>query len=332
MSDGGNPLDAYFRPGMPGYVLRDWEVIDYQCYELAQTNLWFRGPQPATLRPGCYFSAIGAAQTFGCFCPDPYPALLQKRLDFPALNLGYSGAGPAFFLRQPQVLAHVNRGAFCIVQVMSARSTSNSKFDNPDGLAHGRRRSDGQPATSETIFKEALWADMDCIPLPYRVIMPFLKSLKIPLPHARRLLRESRSTYIRDFKALMDLITVPKILLWFSERKPSYMPRYDSAGWLLGRFPHLVNEKMVGNLSQLADRYVECVSNRGLPQPLISRFSGGPVTVDLRADKKPLDGTSGETASLYEGTWETNAYYPSPEMHEDAANVLEASCRDLAPR
>lgn len=320
-----------YRPGMPGYVFRDWEIIDYECYELPETGLWFRGPQSATLEPGRYFSALGAAQTFGCFCPHPYPALLEKRLGFPALNLGYSGAGPAFFLQHPEILAHVNRGAFCILQVMSARSTSNSQFDNPEGLAHGRHRATGKPAVAENIFKEALWWDLDRIPLPYRVIMPFLKYLSIPLPTARRLVGESRENYMRDFGALMAAITVPKILLWFSERQPSYAPRYHSCWWLLERFPQLVDKKMIRELSNSADRYIKCVSSRGMPQPLFSRFSGVPVSVDLRDDKKPLSGGSGETASLYEGFWKNNAYYPSPQMHEDAAVSLETVCRDYIP-
>src|SRR5690606_30734795 len=94
-------LPDYYREGMPGYVIRDWEVVDYACYELEGTGLWFRGPAPGRLEAGRYFTAIGAAQTFGCFCPRPYPALLAERLGVEGLNLGYSGAGPAFFLRRP---------------------------------------------------------------------------------------------------------------------------------------------------------------------------------------------------------------------------------------
>jgi len=313
---------------MPGYVLRDWEVIDYECYELAATRLWFRGPAPGPLVPGQYFSAIGAAQTFGCFCPNPYPALLSERLDLPALNLGYSGAGPAFFLRQRDLLAHINAGAFCIVQVMSARSSTNSEFDNADGLAHGRLRT-GEPTTAEAVFDEAIRRDVERVPLPRRATVGLVKRLALALPTARRLATESRQRWLADYQRLLAAITVPKILFWFSERAPAYRPRYHNRPSLLGKFPHLVDEVQMKALQPSATDYVECVSTRGMPQPLVSRFTGEPVAIDLDADKKPLADGSGRTASLYQGVWRANAYYPSPEMHAEAAAALETTCREI---
>src|SRR5437773_8852640 len=50
----------------------------------------------------------------------------------------------------------------------------------------------------------------------------------------------------------------------------------------------------------------ECVSSRGIPQPLISRFTGTPTTIEGRRDLN----------ARWDGS---NAYYPSPEMHLDAA-------------
>lgn len=315
------------RKGLPGYVRRDWEVVDYDCFQLAGTGLWFRGPAPARLTPGQYFSAIGAAQTFGCFCSEPYPSLLEQRLGRPALNLGYSGAGPEFFLRQPAVLDQINRGAFCIVQVMSARSTSNSWFTNPEGLAHGWSRGN-EPTTAEAVFDDAIRADLARLPLPSRLTVGLIKRLGLPLPTVRRLVNESRKRWAQDCLALLDAITVPKIVLWFSERAPDYAPRYHRRSAVLGKFPHLVDRTTLARVVAAADRYVECVSTRGMPQPLVSRFTGEPVAVDLEADKKPLADGSGQSASLYKGVWWTNGYYPSPEMHQDAAAALEPACRE----
>jgi hypothetical protein len=212
---------------------------------------------------------------------------------------------------------------------MSARSTPNARFDNPEGLAHGRRRDDGTPVTAEAIFEEAIRRDLARIPLPRRVVAGLLKLSGLSLPAAHRLARESRENWLRDFHALLDAITVPKILLWFSERAPAYRPRYHRQSTLLGKFPHLVDAAMVGALVPHVDRYVECVSARGLPQPLVSRFTGEPVTVDLRNDAKPVTGERGRTAALYAGRWSHNPYYPSPEMHADAARALAPACRAL---
>jgi hypothetical protein len=62
------------------------------------------------------------------------------------------------------------------------------------------------------------------------------------------------------------------------------------------------------------DLYVECVGKRGLPQVLLDRFTGERVTITDPWTSQP---------------WSENWYYPSPEMHKDAANALEATCRGL---
>lgn len=324
-------IEAAYHPSMPGYVLRDWEVTDYQCHELPDTGLWFRGPAPKLPEKGHYFTAIGAAQTFGCFCDYPYPALLEKRLGTPALNLGYSGAGPGFYLRHEAILRAINDSAFCIVQVMSGRSTSNSLFENREGLAYGRRRSDNAPATAEQVFEEAITRELGRVPLvPRRLKNLVLKTSGLPLPAIRRLAEESRQDWVESYRKLLGAITAPKILFWFSGRTPDYRPRYHRQGPLLGKYPQLIDAATLGRVKPLADAYAECVSERGSPQPLISRFTGKPVTVSLEADRKPVAG--GEGVSLYKGTWRENKYYPSPEMHEDAAHALEAPCRELLKR
>lgn len=318
-----------FRDGMPGYVQRDWEIVDYRCHRLAGTDLWFRGPPPPTLEPGGYFTAIGAAQTFGCFCERPYPALLADRLGMPGLNLGYSGAGPGFFLRRPALLDRVNAGAFCVVQVMSARSTANSGFENVEGLGHGRRVEDGRPMAAEAVFADAIERSLAWVPLPPRLARGLVRATRLPLPPVRRLVRESRANWLEEFRTLLEAITVPKILFWFSERRAAYTPRYHRHNPLLGKFPHLVDDKMIAALRPRADAYVECVSRRGLPQPLVSRFTGRPTTVDLRHDEKPVTGADGATAALYSGVWRNNMYYPSPEMHEDGASLLLPASRAM---
>lgn len=313
----------FFREGMPGYVLRDWEVIDYCCYELAGTGLWFRGPEPPSLRAGDYFTAIGAAQTFGCFCLKPYPALLEERLGRRALNLGYSGAGPKFFLRNPALIDYINRSAFCIIQVMSGRSTSNALFDSPVGLAHGRRRADGTPIMGQQIFAEQIAHELTRVPLPRKLVRSLVRFSGTRLPAVERLVRETKDNWLTEYRALLASITVPKIFFWFSERTPTFRPSFHSAPALLGRFPHLVDQNMIDTLRPLVDHYVECVSTRGRPQRLFSRFTGEQVTVDCTWDRKvPADG-DGEGIALYSGVWKTNRYYPTPEMQEDGCKALE---------
>jgi hypothetical protein len=315
------------QPGMPGYVARDWRVVDYDCYQLGETGLWFRGPQPEVLDSGSYFTALGAAHTFGCFVESPYPQLLQERLGVPALNLGYSGAGPAFFARHRELLEYVNRGAFCIVQVMSARSTSNSMFDNPEGLAYGKRR-EGGISTAEEMFEDLVTSELRRLPGGNRrLLRGLLKLTRMPIPAVRKVVKESRMNWLNSMYELLNAITVPKILFWFSTREMAYKSSYHNAGHLLGVYPHLVNRKMIDELRGMVDDTVVCISKEGLPQPLIDRFTGTPTTVMLESDVKPTRGLDADPLALYRGTWSENYYYPSPKMHHRATKTLEPSCR-----
>src|SRR5206468_10970687 len=60
----------------PHYELRDHEIVDYQYWELPGSGIQFRGPAVDFDDPSPYFTCIGAAQTFGCFVPEPYPGIL----------------------------------------------------------------------------------------------------------------------------------------------------------------------------------------------------------------------------------------------------------------
>src|SRR5690606_3193801 len=95
----------------------------------------------------------------------------------------------------------------------------------------------------------------------------------------------------------------PSILLWFSKRTPQHRPRFHSLQAMFGEFPQLVDAAMVRAIAAHTGHYVECVTSRGSPQPL---------AVPVR----PADAGTGEPEQVL---WTHNAYYPSPQMHEDAA-------------
>lgn len=301
---------------LPGYPERDIEIVDYKMYTLANTDLWFRGPQLERLKPGEYIACIGAAQTFGCLCKSPFPALLQQELNFPVLNLGYGGAGPYFFLKHRELLNYINQAKFVIVQVMSGRSESNSMFDS-GGLEYLIRRSDGKRLGADVAYKEVLEGSYfwNVLPIKQKYVRRIAKvfgSLK-----ARLLVSETRRNWINNYRCLLNQIHSPKILLWFSQRTPNYREMYRNLSSLFNKYPQLVNSKMVEGIVELSDEYVECVTKRGIPQPLLSRFTGEPAILDPSIDRKDLGGK----------VWTHNSYYPSPEMHIDAAKLLLPFCR-----
>lgn len=297
---------------VPGYQNRDYEVVDYQMTELPGTGLMFRGPLP-DLSPGKYFACVGAAQTMGCFCQLSYPQLLESQLGLPALNLGYGGAGPEFFANQPAVLEHVNRARFVVLQVMSARSQSNSYYEC-GGLEYVTLRDNGQKLGAHAAFNRLVWGPDLVAKLPLSRKWQRRVSNVVARPHWRvpGLVREVQSEWVRSSLALIEKIDVPVVLLWFSQRSPAYRQKYGTAETTLGEYPHLVTPQMLEMLRPKVAGYVECVSRRGSPQPLVSRFTGKPTTVTPANDRTDLGGA----------VWHTNQYYPSPEMHEDVAALL----------
>jgi Domain of unknown function (DUF6473) len=264
----------------------DSNIIDYKLVRLPETELLIRGPLPTNFLTGGYVAGIGAAQTFGRFAERPFLTLLSEKLGVPVLNLGFAGAGPKAFLDRSPLINACNQASLAIVQVMSGRSVSNSYFENTGAdLLRPWHARDEEPVHSEVAYQKLIdHHDRGFI---------------------EQILNETRETYVKEMAALMTAITVPKILFWFSQRTPDYTPRFGSAGALFGHFPQFVTGGMVKELKTLAATYVECVTSRGLPQPLHNKITGEPVRLDLGV-RYP---------------WHNN-YYPSPEMHIDAAKAL----------
>lgn len=301
---------------LSGYQARDEEVVDYQLTRLPGTELTFRGPLDPRAVDSPAVACLGAAQTFGCFTDRPFPALLAGSLDAPVLNLGYGGAGPRFFLRHPELVEQANRAAVVVVQVMSGRSESNSLYDS-GGLEYLVRREDGARVSAQQAYRDVLVGPSTSRTPAARVV----RRLGAPARRRRtaRLVSETRQEWVSSYRALLAAVTAPTVLLWFSRRPPDYVEDYRSVATLFGHYPQLVRRDMVEAVRPLADHYVECTTARGLPQPLVSRFTGRPTTVDPARDRPDLGGR----------LWTHNDYYPSPEMHQDVAAALEPVCRAL---
>lgn len=272
-----------------GYQNRDYEIIDYQLYNInTEIKMPLRGPAPDELRKGEYIVCVGAAQTFGCYVEEPYPYLLQKELNIPVLNLGVSGAGPSFFKDREAWLKLMNNAKFAIVQVMSGRSASNSMFKS-QGRAMLTRVSDQREIASGFAWEE---------------IIKNSSSEQIDF-----LVQETRKNWEHDMNTLLNKIEVPKILLWFSKRKPNYLEEHNDVYKLLGEFPQLVNDAMLESVKPSADYYVEAISSKGMPQRLYSRFTGEKTSI-----------REGEHLGGHEKKY--NNYYPSPEMNRVAFQML----------
>jgi hypothetical protein len=78
--------------------------------------------------------------------------------------------------------------------------------------------------------------------------------------------------------------------------------RYLISNNSIGVFPQLVNRSMVEQIKKYSDFYVECATNVGMPQ----------IFVDSQGNFV-----------------RKNSYYPSPEMHQRAAELLYPVCESI---
>jgi hypothetical protein len=290
------------------YSKRDHEIVDYQYYSLPEIpQLQFRGPQvpAADLAAGNFFSCLGGAQTHGVYIQKPYPNLLADNVGMPGLNLSLGGCGPGVYLMAKGAVELVNRGRFVIMQVMTARTDSNSRM-GPYGFVEAVR---DMKNAGEPISAGAMWA---------RIIKEEPEKLA-------GYVAESQASWRQRYRDLIEQIKVPIILFYFAHKAPE--EPIDTSSWerLIMPFPQLVDAASIEAVKPLCDMYVECRSKRNFGHALISRFTGRQVEVDYADISKRLEYVRGYRVSV-------NDYYPSPEMHEDAAIVTAAAVRELAKR
>ncbi len=276
----------------PGYYERlDSRLFDYDTYALeVQPGLTLRGPGPKEYHPGEYICCLGAAQTYGRFVRKPFPALLRERIGLDVANLGLPGSGPQAFLDRPKLLGFVNQSRLAVVQVLSARSASNRYFASR-GFSNGQRRSDGETISAMQAFDE---------------IFEACSSDEI-----EAIVEETQRDWMDGFRALLDEIAVPTLLLFFGDRPAERTLDFSTRGRLFGSYPQLVTSAMVDTLARESDRFVEVVSNRGMPQVVLGG-DGSPAEVRV----------AGRLVN-------ENRYYPSPEMHEDAAELLVPALEEM---
>jgi hypothetical protein len=282
------------------YQESDRAIVDYQYANLPGTDTSVRsvvrGPIPADLSAD-FIACVGGAHTLGRFVQSPYPALLQKQLGIPVLNLGHGGGKPEFYLQSKGFIEVINKAQCAVIQVMSARGSPN-RFLTPTSHTHNMMK-----------IAEGISSDKN----PLFVDNAYRKLLQQRDPETiREAINETRAHWLSEMENLLDQISIPKVLFWFSVRTPAYVEGFDSPNALLGDYPHLVTDVMIDTLKAKVDGYVECVSKKGLPNALRDRNSGAPVEV-LAWQSDPS----------------YNHYYPSPEMHVLAADALAPALRKM---
>jgi hypothetical protein len=287
------------------YQKRDAGFIDYEYWPVFEKPKYLaRGPRLNSddLKKGNYFSVVGAAETVGVHAAKPYGALLGQRLQIPYLNLANGGASIEFF-NQPKLIKIVdtiNRGKFLVVTLMSARQISNSLFKSKNGLT--KCVYNNQEIRADDVWKlivEEYWEKKHIL---------------------ENTVSEIRESYVNEYVRFLKKIRVPVVLFYFSQREPRYSINWrvkDVRSIWGGKFPHLVNDAAINKILSISDvYYVKCVSGRGIPYQLKNQTGNAKAQWNPSLKKMVM----------------LHFYYPSPEMHEDAAEVLVPVCKAILSR
>lgn len=274
------------------YEKPDQALIDYDSYKWGRLEQLYRGPRPELSKP--YLACLGGAQTFGRYVKTPFPALLEASLKRPVANFGTANAGPGFFLRDAAVIEAASKADLCVLQVMSARSLSNRLF----------KVKLSRNAQIEAVSKalEELFPHVDFETFNYAHNM--LNQISDNDPESFLAVEtEMKAAWVARTRSLLQSIQTRRVLFWFSERHPDNAPPVTAEQPEL-KYPQFVDQGMIDAVAPLADTIVYCVTSAGMPQSL------------LKDGETVLQTPFGMPVS-------ENRYYPTPEMHEAAAEALK---------
>ena len=269
----------------------DDPLFEYNTYRFGRSRQIFRGPQP-DLR-GKFLSFIGSASTFGRYSESPFPDQLAEYFGMTGLNLGTDGAGPGFFLADPEVRRAAAEAEVCIVQVMSAAAISNRMFTVRP------RRNIRLHNVSDLMM--GIYPEVDFERFAFT--KPMLRYLhELDDQRFKLIANEMKNAWIGRMQTLLSTIETKTLLFYLSERDPDDVspPSGDITDM---KYPQFVDRAMLDAVKPAADAYVECITSAGMPQDL--RVDGHAVL--FRPSGEPIN---------------ENSEFASPEMHTAAAEAL----------
>lgn len=276
-----------------GYQRVDRKAYDYDLwFPDGQSTLALRGPRTRLEAEG-KMTFIGAAQTFGRFVETPFAAQVGSFFESPTLNLGFSGAGPEFYLKNDFLMNILQTSETVVVQSMSARSVTAGIFEAQKN--NGVLKFLSGPREGETML--ALEA--------YRILRKEYGEDKL-----LEQITAVQQQWIKLHRQLAKQVKGRKIFLWLSETKPGENIQLDNSP--LGIFPHFVNEEMVSAVQNMGFEIVECILKSMPPQILVNDKTG---IVEPVFDKEKFPNRPEKLRAM-------NSYYATPELHDLAAKKL----------
>jgi hypothetical protein len=276
-----------------GYQGTDRDVIDYDLwFHEDDLHMALRGPR-GDLEAAGAICCIGAAQTFGRFVERPFAQQIGDILNRRVLNLGFSGAGPEFYLKRPVLMNCLEQADMVVVQSMSARSVTAGLFETQSN--NGVSKFLSGPRAGETHLAQKAYG---------------LLRKEYGEDAFRAQVSAAQDGWLARHRELAERISGRKIFLWLSSEKPG--DNVDLSQSPVGIFPHFVDADMVQAVADMGFEVVECVLKDMPAQVLVNDRTGH---VEEAFDAEHFPHRPDRLRAL-------NTYYATPELHNLAARLL----------
>ena len=228
------------------FAFQGASALDYSVCNYGSSKVQFRGPRCDLSRP--YIACLGGTETFGKFVPDPFPSLLQGRLDMAVANLGCVNAGIDVFLNEPAI-ADVAAGArVTVLQILGVQNLSNRFY-----TVHPRRNDRFVHASPGL---KALYRDIDFTEFHFtRHLLGAL--LRKSRDRFEIVAEELRMAWLSRMKLLLGRLSSKTLLLWVANHAPPN--RRDAL--TLQHDPLLVDAELLAALRPYATDYLQVVGS-----------------------------------------------------------------------
>lgn len=247
---------AYERPGE--------SPLDYKQCRYGHSRLLFRGPKRDAKQK--FVAFVGGTETYGKYVPEPFPELVEQRLQMPCINLGAVNGGVDAFVSDDTVLSLCCRSDVTVLQVMGAHNMSNRFYS-----VHPRRNDRFLKASTlmRTIFREVDFTE-------FAFTRHLLTTLKTLSPDKFDVVeQELKAAWQARMEMFLNKITGRVILVWVSNRAPDEAEPERG----LGKDPLFVDQEMIERLRQKVHNYVEIV----VPPNVIAMGTEGMLYPQLEA-------------------------------------------------
>lgn len=215
--------------------------LNYYPCRYGRSRVVFRGPRRKLI--GRYVGFIGGTETYGRFIPEPFPALIEKKIGLPCINFGCMNAGLDVYLNDPEVLRSLEAAEVVVMQALGAHNMSNRFYS-----VHPRRN-DRFLRASEAL--QDLYPEVDFT--EFNFTRHLLSALQAKCPtRFQDVVDELQAAWVSRMKYVKRLLHGPLVLVWFAEDRPA-----TDFGPIDGQLPQLVTKAMIEAVLPRENNYVE---------------------------------------------------------------------------